>query len=118
MLKIDASFTPFRLNLRRKEPVTLKLNIRNMNDEDVLMSYEVLVSRSLSMDKGGFKTSEAKRFGKMEPGQIEEKYFDIYPKSMTRDGTYPIVIKAMEHYNTYNFVEKEYKKKLEIKVEE
>ncbi len=89
-----------------------------MNDVDVLMSYEVLVSRSLSMDKGGFKTSEAKRFGKMEPGQTEEKYLDIYPKGMTREGNYPVVIRAMEHYQNYNFVEKEYKKKLDIRVEE
>ncbi|MCR4335638.1 MAG: hypothetical protein NUV57_03825 [archaeon] len=118
MLKIDATFTPFRLNLKRKEPVTLKLNIRNMNDVDVLMSYEVLVSRSLSIDKGGFKTSESKRVGKMEPGQIEEKYLDIYPKGMAREGNYPIIIKAMEHYQNYNFVEKEYKKKLELKVDE
>jgi len=117
MLKIDTSFTPFRLKLERKQPVSLKMSIRNMNDEDVLMSYEILVSRSLAMDKGGFKTSDSKRVGKMEPGQREETYFEIFPKSMAREGTYPIVIRAMEHYNNYNFVQKEYKKKLELKVE-
>lgn len=118
MLKIDTSFHPFRMKLGKKEPVQLKVDIRNMNDDDVLMSYDVIVSRSLSLDKGGFKTTMNTRVGNMEPGKRVEAYFDVYPKSMTRQGAYPILIKATEHYNNYNFVQKEYKKQLELQVED
>jgi len=117
MLKIDTTFNPFRLKLGRKEPIQLKVEIRNMNDEDVMLSYDVAVSRSLSLDKGGFKTSVGKREGKIEPGQRVMAYFDIYPKAMTREGTYPLIIRATEHYKSYDLIEKEYKKKLEIKVD-
>ena len=117
MLKIDTSLNPFRLKLNRKQPVQLKIIIRNMSNEDALMSYDVVVSRNLSLDKSGFKTSVSNRAGNMEPGQTIEAYFDVYPKTMTKEGTYPLLIKATEHYNNYNFVQKEYKKHLDIQVE-
>lgn len=117
MFKIDTSLNPFRLKLNRKQPVQLKISIRNMSNEDALMSYEVVVSRNLSLDKGGFKTSVNNRVGNVEPGQTTEAYFDIYPKAVTKEGTYPLMIKATEHYNNYNFVQKEYKKHLDLQVE-
>ena len=117
MLKIETSIYPFRVKLSDKKPVQLKVNIRNMNDEDVLLSYDVLTSKALSIDKGGFKTSLTTKVGKMEPGERTEAYFEIYPKTMTREGTYPILIRATEHYDSYTLVEKEYKKKIEIKVD-
>lgn len=117
MLKIDTSLNPFRLKLNRKQPVQLKVTIRNLSNEDALMSYDIVVSRNLSLDKSGFKTSVNNRVGTMEPGQTEEAYFDVYPKAMTREGSYPLLIKATEHYNNYNFVQKEYKKHLDLQVE-
>ena len=117
MLKIETSIYPFRLKLSDKKPVQLKVNIRNMNDEDVLLSYDVLTSKVLSIDKGGFKTSVTTRVGKMEPGARTEAYFEIYPKTMARAGTYPILVRATEHYDSYELVEKEYKKKIEIVVD-
>ena len=117
MLKIDTSLNPFRLKLGRNEPVQLKVIIRNMSNEDALMSYDLVVSRNLSLDKGGFKTSVNNRIGNMEPGQTTQAYFDVYPKTMTKEGTYPLLIKATEHYNNYNFVKKEFRKHLDIQVE-
>ena len=38
MLKIETSIYPFRVKLSDKKPIQLKVNIRNMNDEDVLLS--------------------------------------------------------------------------------
>ena len=117
MLQIHTELHPFRLKLARRGPVQLKVSIRNLSNEDALMSYDIVVSRSLSLDKSGFKTSVNNRVGNMEPGQTMEAYFDVYPKGMTREGNYPVLIKATEHYNNYNFVQKEYKKNLDIQVE-
>jgi len=55
MLKIETSIYPFRLKLSDKKPVQLKVNIRNMNDEDVLLSYDVLTSKVLSITTGSAK---------------------------------------------------------------
>ena len=118
MLKIETSFYPFRMKLAHKEPVQLKVNIRNMGNEDVLASYDVVVSRAMSLDKGGFKTSVNKRLGNLQPGQTIEEYYEIFPKYMSDAGKYPVMVKATEHYQNYNFVKNEYKKKLDLPVED
>lgn len=118
MLEIRTLFRPYRLKLSRKEPVELTLTITNRGPGSALTSFEMNCDKAISFDKGGFKTTESANLGELAAGQVIEKYFQVYGKPVTRLGTYPITVKATEHFNTYNLIKKEYTKKTELIVEE
>ena len=118
MLQIKTSFHPYRLKISRKEPIELRVSVFNPGPEDGLISFEVIVSRALSLDKGGLKSKIVERIGDMEARKTIEKNYGVFVRHITKPGTYPILIKAFEHYNNYSFVKKEYKKRIELIVEE
>ncbi len=109
---------PFRLRIKDKKPVQLKVNISNSGPDEKLLSYDVIVSSNLALDKSGFKTQESKRVGKMASGESTEQYFDIFPRGLARGGTYPVLIRVTEHYNNFDMVKNEVNKKLDLRVED
>ncbi|HZX20143.1 MAG TPA: hypothetical protein VFF13_03965 [archaeon] len=118
MLQIETNFIPFRMKLARREPVMLKVTLKNMNETEELVSYDLVLARALSLDKGGFKSKETVRIGNMTPGQKHEQYFQIFPRPIVQEGEYPLKVKATEHYQSFNMVKKEYTKQFELKIDE
>jgi uncharacterized membrane protein len=118
VIAIETYFNPFRIHLSKKEPVSLAVSLKNNGNESKKVSLEVLLTRQFSFDKEGFKNTELKRIDELKAGEQKKFYFDIYPKQMTRIGLHPVVVRVLEHYNNYTYVLKEYKKKLELKVEQ
>ena len=119
MLQITTSFHPFRLKMKRREPVQLLLKVKNVGAEKEFVSYEVLLGSGLSMDKSGLKVKASFRIGELEPGKETEEYFEIHPRHIPKEGPYPIEIKAVEHFNkNYGYVKKDYKKTIELIVED
>ncbi|PIN85285.1 MAG: hypothetical protein COV47_02945 [Candidatus Diapherotrites archaeon CG11_big_fil_rev_8_21_14_0_20_37_9] len=118
MIQIKTSFHPFRLKASRKDPVELEVVLTNTGPDPALVSYEVLVSRNLSMDKSGLKSNASNRLGVMEPKQNKTDLYTIFGRHIAKAGSYPIMIRVIEHHDNYNFVMKEYKKKLELMVDE
>ncbi|MBI4210831.1 MAG: hypothetical protein HY544_04980 [Candidatus Diapherotrites archaeon] len=118
MLQINTSFMPYRLVLSRKEPVKLKVTIRNAGGEEMLASYEIRLPPMLSLDKSGFRGAHTNRIGSFASGAEITEYFEIHARPMTQKGEHTINIKAYEHYNNYEFVKRQYKKDLGLVVDE
>ncbi len=104
MVKILTELFPFRLLLRNREPVSLRLEITNDTDRDQIISYEVSLAGELSFEKQGLKGYETEQIESLKPGQKISKYYKIYPKVTARKGEYPITITVIEHYNNFNYV--------------
>ncbi|MFH1587639.1 MAG: hypothetical protein ABID38_07315 [Candidatus Diapherotrites archaeon] len=118
MISINTSFHPFRMKLSRREPVQFTVELTNKGDETRKISMDVILSRELSLDKGGLLYNTSKRIDSLAPGKTQEFFFDIFPKHITRSGDHGILIKVLEHYQEYKYVEKEYKKRLELQIED
>lgn len=118
MLSINTYMHPFRLNLKDKAPVELKIELKNRSDEDKMVSVVLDLPKALSLDKSGISSDSEKRLGMLKPKEEKVLYYQIYPKNKTGIGRYTGELKLNEHYRNYNYVIKEYKKKIEVKVEE
>ncbi|MFA5358148.1 MAG: hypothetical protein WC308_04510 [archaeon] len=104
MVKILTELFPFRLILKNRTPVSLRLEIVNDTDKPQIISYEVLLAGELSFEKQGLKGCETDQIESMKPGDKISKYYKIYPKVTVRKGEYPITITVIEHYNNFNYV--------------
>src|SRR3989344_4066443 len=103
MLEITNTFFPYQLSLRRKDVIEMRVKIKNAGAENALVSYKIQLPPELSFDKIGFKAVHEIQAGKLEPGRelIEKVYINARP--LTREGPTEILIKATEHYNSYEF---------------
>lgn len=118
MLEIRTNFTPFKMKLTRREPVTLSIEMKNIGDSTEIVSFDVDLGNYLSFEKGGFKTTNSDRIMEFGPGQSKKYYLDIWPKQVTNAGEATIMLKATEHYNNLNYVKKKYEKALKLSIDE
>ena len=116
MLSIKNVLVPFRMNLREKKPITLRLELTNSDKEPKLLSMKLMVSKDLSVEKTTIANILEKKLGELAPGETKLMYFDIYPKVSTRPVDYAGRLIIYEHYNDYEFVGKEMKKDFKIQV--
>ena len=117
-IRVNTRFHPFRLNMSRKEPVQLCLEVENASEEAKMLTLELIMSRELSLDKAGIHSSSVKRIDSLAPHAKETFYYDIHPKLMTHPGEQPLQVKVLHHYNEYKFVEKEQLFPFTLRVEE
>ena len=117
MISINTHFHPFRLNLRRREPVQLSVELINRGDKNKMLSVELLLAKELALDKGGLHSGITKKIESLEPGERKQFYFDIYPKPIARNGELPVILNVLEHYRNFNFVEKSSSKRMDLTVE-
>ena len=116
MVSIKSVLSPFRLDLSKREPIALRVELTNDSTETKLITFRLIVAKDLSVESTGISNSLEKRLGEIAPGKTYLKYFDIYPKVSTREKDYPARMIIYEHYNEYEFVEREYKKDFIVKV--
>ena len=115
---INANFFPLRLSLRRKEPVQLKVEVQNRGSNSKMLSLGVIVARSLSLDKGGLKSSASERVEALLPGERKTFYFDVFPKPQFANvGEYPVEITVKEYGKNYSEIVDEFEKLMDLKVE-
>ena len=115
---INANFFPLRMSLRRREPVQLKVEVANRGNNSKMLSLGVVVARSLSLDKGGLKSSASERVEALLPGERKTIYFDVFPKPQFADiGEYPVEITVKEYGRNYSDIVEEYEKLMDLKVE-
>ncbi len=117
MIDIATTYTPIRHKLSTKEPVNLKVVLHNKGKESRMISMELRLNRNLSLDKSGFRGSDVKRLEKFGKGEKKEFYYEIWPKQSTSPGEQPVEIVVAEHYNNFNYVEKEQRKSIPLTVE-
>lgn len=117
MLEISTQLFPYRLKMENRQPVELAVTVKNVSREPVLVSYDVNVDRTLSMDKGGYKNTTNNKIGVLAPGASAKGRFEIHAKHVARVGMHKIYIRATEHFNNYNLVKSEYRKEIEVLVD-
>ena len=118
MLEVITVFTPFRLKLQRREPVHLTVEIINRGKDPTMASLQVNLGNHLSFEKGGYKTRAMEKINSFPPGDKKKFYYEIWPKQATKNGPQPVEIVAAEHYQSFNYVVKEYRKDTDLIVEE
>lgn len=117
-ISINTHFHPFRMVLARKKPIQLTVELINRGEEEKIVSLELMLSRTLSLDKSGLVTGKIERIPSFKPGEKKKYYFDIYQKAHTTIGEIPVILKVYEHYRDYKYIQKEFTKNLSITVQE
>jgi len=117
-MKINAYFNPFRMKLSRKEPITLTVELENTTDEDKMLTMLIEMSRQLSFEKTGYKTEQMERLPKLTPGEKKVFYYSIFQKAGTKAEAQPVIVKVMEHYQSFKYINNEYTKNLVLKIED
>jgi hypothetical protein len=106
------------MRLSRREPVQLCVALSNLGGDDTIVSMELALSNQLSLEKSGFRASDVKRIEKFEKGGKKEFYYQIFPKQSTTAGERPVRVTIVEHYNDFNYVQKQYSKDIPLTIEE
>jgi|SRR3989344_4992729 len=114
MLEINTTLYPYQMVLYRKLPVELKVKIKNTGTEKALVSYRMVLPSELSLDRTGFNSMHQEKIGELNPQETVEQSFDIFAKPLAREGRIEVLVHATEHYNSYEFTMKEYRKRVEI----
>jgi len=106
------------MNLNRKDPVQLCVEVENSSEEAKMLTMELLMTRELALDKGGMHSSTMKRIDSLAPKEAKSFYYELHPKLNTRPGEQPLQVKILHHYNEYKFVEKEQTHPFTLRVDE
>ncbi len=117
-MELVTRFTPFRMKLANREPVQLFVEVLNDEKADKMLSLSISLDRTLSFDKGGYKTDASERIEKLAAGQSKRFYYDLFPKPGIRLGNTPIKVTLTEYYNSYEYVQNQVVKTVALKVEE
>ncbi|RLG70949.1 MAG: hypothetical protein DRO04_00845 [Candidatus Iainarchaeum archaeon] len=116
MLQIDTHFYPYRLLLRRRQPVELAVDLINTADKETLATIEISLDKMLSFTKGGLKKVE-KVSSKIEPNKRKRFYFSIYPHVAVTPGEYAVQIVVTEYGRDYNDIKRRITKRTKLLVE-
>ncbi|MFH1588745.1 MAG: hypothetical protein ABIA76_05400 [Candidatus Diapherotrites archaeon] len=117
MISVSTNFHPFRLKMSRREPVEFTVLLKNKSTEPKKVTYEMAVSKDISLDKSGLKYGDLKQLD-VKPGEELKYSYDVYAKQFARLGEVPIRIRITEHYNSFKYIEKEYTKEVQLILEE
>ena len=117
-MELITRFTPFRMKLSNREPVQLLVEVVNNDSADKMLTLSILLSKTLSFDKGGYKVDAGERIEKLSPGESKRFYYELFPKPGIREGEIPVKVKLTEHYNSFDYVQNEIVKSTSLKVEE
>jgi uncharacterized membrane protein len=117
-LEIKSNLFPYRMVLKRKEPVELRVEVANRSADKKLVSLQIALARAIAFDRGGLENGAVNRLGELQPNEAKEFYFKVYPKQGVKTMSYPIQIRVFEHFNSYDYIARKVVKNLELKVEE
>ena len=118
MIEIRTTFTPFKMKISRKEPVSFSVELVNAGQEPEIVSLNLALGSLFSFEKSGFKNDTAERIPKLMPGESKKFYYDVWPKQMLRKGEHGIRLSIIEHYQGFNYVKRKYDKILRLGVED
>ena len=118
MIEIINGFNPFRMKLSRREPVQLSVEVVNRGADDTMVTLEVSLPGQLSMEHGGYRKNDVQKIPQLKPGERKRFYYELWPKQATRIGDEHVLIAAVEHHQSFDYVKKEYRKTVPLPVEE
>jgi hypothetical protein len=117
VLEVSHTFYPYRMVLTRKTPIELSINLTNKGSEPALASLQIALPRTLGLDKSGLQTGKIKQLGALQPGEVKQMYFDIYPKAGITEGEQALELTAFEHYKDYGYVSRKVVRTLSFRVD-
>jgi uncharacterized membrane protein len=118
MIDIRTAFTPFKMKISRKEPVSLSIELVNSGQEPEIVSLDLMLGSLFSFEKSGFKNEKSEKIPELKPGESKKFYYDVWPKQMLRKGEHGIRLTIIEHYKGFNYVKRKYNKVLRLAVED
>lgn len=104
----SAAFNAVRAVVGQKEPIVLNITLRNNEETALLTSVIVKIPFALGFDKAGLMRETRRRLGLIKVGGDKTVPIPIYVRSTTKEGTYPVEIKAITHLEHYDKNDKEY----------
>ena len=105
-LDIRTKQTPFRISLKRKEPMEVFVAITNKGDKSEKASLAIETGRTLSLDQSGLKNYHEWRMDNFEPGKTKELYIRLFTKPQTDVGENPFWLTLTEYHETWDLVRK------------
>ena len=93
------------------------VQIINDSDKPRLTSFDIVLGNHLTFEKQGRTNAKSKQLGELSPGEQIITYFSIYPKMSVETGEQTILLSAIEHYNSYQYILGKKTKKVALRVE-
>jgi len=110
-------FRPIRLSIKEKAPVDLLVDIKNLRDEEPLLtSVVVQVPKALGLDSIGLNTTREIRLGYMKPKEDKQLTIEIYSSARAKEGIFPVQVTAFCHYRDYSHILNYERKRIELRV--
>lgn len=118
MIEARTTFTPFKMRISRREPVSLSVELVNSGNEPEIVSLELNLGNLFSLEKTGYKSQVLEKIPEFKVGESKKFYYDLWPKQMVRQGEQGLKLSVIEHYKGFNYVKRKYDKVLKLTVEE
>ncbi|MEM2174534.1 MAG: hypothetical protein QXI58_02790 [Candidatus Micrarchaeia archaeon] len=102
---------PFEIRLasHKQDSSTLFIKIKNLQEDSCLTSINLVCEKGIGVDQSCITNSKEVRLGFLKPNEEREVKIPIYSSVTTEPGNYKIVVSAISHYRTYDYVGNEMK---------
>jgi len=99
---IKTRFTPIRMIVGQKDPVTLDVVLKNNSTEEVLSTVIVKLPSGLGFDLSGITREKRQRIDYVKPNEDKTVSFRIYPRHNVEEGQYPVTVSILTHPGRYD----------------
>lgn len=94
---LTARFNTLRALIGQKEPLIFEVVLKNSESNSVLASIIVKVPFALGFDRAGLMRESRRRLGYVKSGDTKTIPILLYLKSTTKEGSYPLEVRAQIH---------------------
>jgi len=106
---ISTSFHPYRLNLTRRQPVMMDIEIKNNENKEKILAVGVYFEDTNSL-------VFEKKLDLVKPGETKRLSFEIKPLGFLKEGERGIRIEVSEFYKNYDYVLKKHTKRTSLRI--
>lgn len=113
---LECELHPFRLPAHRSDNVDLEVAVTNHFGRELLTSVVLGVPKGLGFEQSALSQEREIRLGMLGPGETKRMKVAIWGTQRTEEGTYPIRVHAISHYNDYAYVLNEVRREVGLRV--
>jgi hypothetical protein len=115
MIYIANKMFPLRIDKKSKGHIEFEVSLKNQNPLSKLVSYEIVFPDGLAMEKGQ-KNTQIFKLGEMKADETKTFKYRLMPTSYLSEGSIEIIVRAYEHYGSYDHLEQTTEKIITIRV--
>jgi len=116
MIYISNKMFPLRVDRKSKEVIQFEVSLKNQNPVTKLVSYEIIFPEGLSADTKTQKNSQIFKLGEMKPDEVHTFKYRLVPNNYLREGSSEIIVRAYEHFGSYDHLEQTTERIISIRV--